>query len=236
MQNLNFISLKRQFWRHTVEAAALAPKLHLNFKPSDFHDHLPKHTNILSFSSRSFDGSYGASTGRGGRRSAVAYALAESSPTFRCTRSSSSRALSFTSEKLLCCRNKTSVSSGVILFYLLNLFRIEFADCALGRTFTAPFKCRQQNRAMNNCMVTHATQAEQDAAREEWFATRLKRQREREAKEARRIEQERFHKEWWGLPTEDREGDKGRDIMKKAERVGGFPKRDEGQLSKDRHR
>ncbi|KAN0094029.1 Cytochrome c oxidase biogenesis protein Cmc1 like domain containing protein [Hyaloscypha variabilis] len=112
----------------------------------------------------------------------------------------------------------------------------QFADCALGRTFTAPFKCRQQNRAMNNCMITHATQTEQDAAREEWFATRLKRQREREAKEARRIEQERFHKEWWGLPIEDREGDKGRDIMKKAERVGGFPKRDEGQLSKDRHR
>ncbi|PMD18388.1 hypothetical protein NA56DRAFT_576995 [Hyaloscypha hepaticicola] len=112
----------------------------------------------------------------------------------------------------------------------------QFADCALGRTFTAPFKCRQQNRAMNNCMITHATQAEQDAAREEWFATRLKRQREREAKEARRIEQERFHKEWWGLPIEDREGDKGRDIMKKAERVGGFPKRDEGQPSKDRHR
>jgi COX assembly protein 1 len=89
---------------------------------------------------------------------------------------------------------------------------------------------------MNNCMITHATQAEQDAAREEWFATRLKRQREREAKEARRIEQERFHKEWWGLPIEDREGDKGRDIMKKAERVGGFSKRDEGQPSKDRHR
>ncbi|KAF8860052.1 hypothetical protein BDZ45DRAFT_649161 [Acephala macrosclerotiorum] len=111
-----------------------------------------------------------------------------------------------------------------------------FADCALGRTFTAPFKCREQNKAMNTCMIAHATQAEQDAAREEWFGLRLKRQKDREAKEARRIEQERFHKEWWGLPIEDRDGDKGRDIMKKAERVGGFPKRDEGQMSKDRHR
>ena len=111
-----------------------------------------------------------------------------------------------------------------------------FADCALGKTFSAPFKCREQNRAMNNCMITHATQAEQDAAREEWFATRLKRQKEREAKEARRIEQERFHREWWGLPLEDREGDKGREVLRKAERVGGFPKKDEGQLSKDRHR
>jgi COX assembly protein 1 len=89
---------------------------------------------------------------------------------------------------------------------------------------------------MNNCMVTHATQAEQDAAREEWFATRLKRQREREAREERKKEQEKFHREWWGLPQEDREGEKGREVMKRAERVGGFPKRDEGQLSKDRHR
>lgn len=85
-------------------------------------------------------------------------------------------------------------------------------------------------------MVAHATPAEQDAAREEWFATRLKRQKEREAREERRKEQDRFHREWWGLPIEDREGQKGRDIIKKAERVGGFPRRDEGQPSKDRHR
>lgn len=111
-----------------------------------------------------------------------------------------------------------------------------FADCALGRTFTAPFKCRAQNRAMNTCMVAHATQAEQDAAREEWFGLRLKRQKDREAKEARKREQEKFHREWWGLPQADREGDKGREVMRKAERVGGFPKSDEGQLSKDRHR
>jgi COX assembly protein 1 len=111
-----------------------------------------------------------------------------------------------------------------------------FAECALGRTFTAPFKCRVQNRAMNTCMVAHATQDEQDAAREEWFATRLKRQRDRESKEKRRIEQEKFHREWWGLPVEEREGKKGREVLKNAERVGGFPNRDEGQLSKDRHR
>jgi COX assembly protein 1 len=85
---------------------------------------------------------------------------------------------------------------------------------------------------MNNCMVAHATPAEHDAAREEWFATRLERQREREKKE----EQEKFHREWWGLPVDEREGEKGREVMKKAERVGGFPKKDDGQLSKDRHR
>ena len=86
-------------------------------------------------------------------------------------------------------------------------------------------------------MIAHATQYEQDAAREEWFATRLKRQRDRELKEERKKEQEKFHREWWGLPLEDREGAKGRDVMKRAERVGGFPKRnDDNQLSKDRHR
>ncbi|TEY85721.1 hypothetical protein BOTCAL_0013g00290 [Botryotinia calthae] len=111
-----------------------------------------------------------------------------------------------------------------------------FAECALERTFTAPFKCREQNRAMNNCMISHATQSEKDAAREEWFSLRLQRQRDREAREARRKEQEKFHREWWGLPTEDREGEKGKELMRNAERVGGFPKRDEGQLSKDRHR
>lgn len=91
---------------------------------------------------------------------------------------------------------------------------------------------------MNACMIQHATQSEQDAAREEWFATRLKRQRDREKREERRKEQEKFHREWWGLPETDREGEKGNEILRNAERVGGFPRRDdaEGTLSKDRHR
>jgi COX assembly mitochondrial protein 1 len=130
------------------------------------------------------------------------------------------------------------ISSSIIpfLYCMLKFLDIVFADCAMGRTFTTPFKCRAQNRAMNTCMVAHATQAEQDAAREEWFATRLERQRERERKEERRREQEKFHKEWWGLPIDERENEKGREILRKAERVGGFPRRDDGQLSKDRHR
>lgn len=90
---------------------------------------------------------------------------------------------------------------------------------------------------MNSCMISHSSQDEQDAAREEWFALRLQRQVDREKKEERRKEQERFHKEWWGLPIEEREGEKGNEVMKKAERVGGFPSRErEGELSKDRHR
>ncbi|POS86117.1 hypothetical protein EPUL_001585 [Erysiphe pulchra] len=104
------------------------------------------------------------------------------------------------------------------------------------RTFTAPFKCRKENQLMNKCMLSYATQEEQDAAREEWFALRLQRQIERQKKEERRREQEKFHREWWGLPPKERESEKGMEVMRKAERVGGFPKRDEGQLSKDRHR
>lgn len=53
---------------------------------------------------------------------------------------------------------------------------------------------------MNNCMISHASQKEQDAAREEWFATRDERKREREEKEKRRKEQEKFHRAWWGMP------------------------------------
>ncbi|TQS39262.1 hypothetical protein Golomagni_00217 [Golovinomyces magnicellulatus] len=111
-----------------------------------------------------------------------------------------------------------------------------FADCALGRTFSAPFKCRSENQEMNRCMLKHATVEEQDAAREEWFALRLQRQMDREAKEQRRLEQEKFHREWWGLPPIERDSEKGRDIIRKAERIGGFPRTDDGQLSKDRHR
>ena len=85
-------------------------------------------------------------------------------------------------------------------------------------------------------MIKHATQEEQDKAREEWFATRMVRAKEKELKELRKIEQEKFHREWWGLPQVDRDGEKGRDILKKAERVGGFPSRDDGQMSRDRHR
>lgn len=76
----------------------------------------------------------------------------------------------------------------------------DFASCALNRTFSATWICRQQRLAMNNCMISHAGQKEHDAAREEWFATRDERRREREEKEKRRKEQEKFHRAWWGLP------------------------------------
>ncbi|KAL8284791.1 hypothetical protein RB601_006710 [Gaeumannomyces tritici] len=97
-----------------------------------------------------------------------------------------------------------------------------FADCAMGRTFSVPFACRESHRAMNGCMKAHATEAEHDAAREEWFAGRLERQREREQKARRKLEQERFHREWWGLPERDRE-DLRREQEKLAmgERIGG---------------
>ncbi|KAK4101596.1 hypothetical protein N658DRAFT_448639, partial [Parathielavia hyrcaniae] len=80
-----------------------------------------------------------------------------------------------------------------------------FADCAMGRTFSAPFACRETHRLMNGCMKAHATQEERDAAREEWFAQRLQRARERERKALRKAEQEAFLREWWGLPEKDRE-------------------------------
>jgi COX assembly protein 1 len=73
---------------------------------------------------------------------------------------------------------------------------------------------------MNTCMKAHATAAEQDAAREEWFATRAAAQRELKMRKAR--QQEDFIREWWGLPEADREKRaKEAEAMRRAERVHG---------------
>src|SRR5579871_4665153 len=60
---------------------------------------------------------------------------------------------------------------GISRNFLMLKHSVAFAECALGRTFSAPFVCRKQRLQMNTCMISHATQEEQDAAREEWFAT-----------------------------------------------------------------
>ncbi|EON67158.1 hypothetical protein W97_06411 [Coniosporium apollinis CBS 100218] len=80
----------------------------------------------------------------------------------------------------------------------------DFASCALNRTFSATWACRPQRLAMNNCMVAHATVEQQDAAREEWFATKDQRRKEREEKEAKRKEAEKLHHEYWGLDEQGR--------------------------------
>ena len=73
-------------------------------------------------------------------------------------------------------------------------------------------------------MKSYATQAEQDAAREEWFATRFQRQREHELRQHRKAQQEDFLREWWGLPEADPER-RRRELekLRRGERVGGFP-------------
>ena len=52
-----------------------------------------------------------------------------------------------------------------------------FAACARGRTVSATWKCRQERGTMNKCMISHATQENQDAAREEWFKDRMEKRR-----------------------------------------------------------
>ena len=106
-----------------------------------------------------------------------------------------------------------------------------FADCALGRTFTVSFACREPHRVMNSCMKAHATPAEQDAAREEWFAGRVERHRERERKARRKLEQEAFLREWWGLPEKDRE-EARRELekLKTGERIGGFASKNRARI------
>ncbi|KAI1101036.1 hypothetical protein F4804DRAFT_317140 [Jackrogersella minutella] len=109
-----------------------------------------------------------------------------------------------------------------------------FADCARNRTITIPFACRESSRRMNGCMLAHATQEEHDRAREQWFAQRQQRAREREAKERRKIEQEAFHREWWGLPQRDPDDVKKKlEKLELAERVGGMTRRPGGQGAED---
>jgi len=79
---------------------------------------------------------------------------------------------------------------------------------------------------MNNCMLAHATQEEHDRAREDWFATRMERARERERKERRKLEQERFLREWWNLPDRDPEEIKREmEKLQRPERIGGAVRR-----------
>ncbi|KAI2641047.1 cytochrome c oxidase biogenesis protein Cmc1 like-domain-containing protein [Xylaria nigripes] len=110
-----------------------------------------------------------------------------------------------------------------------------FADCARNRTFSVAFACHALSRAMNSCMQEHATPEELDRAREDWFAARMERHRERERKERRKMEQERFHREWWGLPARDPE-EVRRELEKleRPERVGGVRRREAGNGERER--
>jgi len=67
----------------------------------------------------------------------------------------------------------------------------------MNHTFTATILCRKEQKFMNTCMMKYANQGEQDAAREEWFATMDKRKEEREKKEEKRKQDEVFWREWW---------------------------------------
>lgn len=53
---------------------------------------------------------------------------------------------------------------------------------------------------MDSCMVQYASQKEQDAAREEWFATMDLRRLEIEEKKRQKVKAEKFFKEWWDIP------------------------------------
>ncbi|CVL12078.1 hypothetical protein FPRO06_04742 [Fusarium proliferatum] len=100
-----------------------------------------------------------------------------------------------------------------------------FAACALGRTFTVSFACRAEHRSMNSCMKLHATQSAHDEAREEWFALRIERQRERERKARVAQAQEEFMREWWGLPEHVRLS-RQKEMEQRGERIHGLTAKD----------
>lgn len=57
---------------------------------------------------------------------------------------------------------------------------------------------------MESCMVTHATRAEEDAAREEWFLRVPERQRKKDADEAWKESQRVKKREWWAEYEKER--------------------------------
>lgn len=73
---------------------------------------------------------------------------------------------------------------------LANNLSAAFAECAVNRTVTATWVCRQQRLTMNSCMLAHATREEEDRAREEWFSTYPDRRRVRD-EELARVEKRR---------------------------------------------
>ena len=58
--------------------------------------------------------------------------------------------------------------------------------------FSVSWACKSQQFNMNSCMLAHATYAEEDAAREEWFAGIAERRKKKED-EAVAVEDRRKH-------------------------------------------
>ncbi|RAR06232.1 hypothetical protein DDE83_007037 [Stemphylium lycopersici] len=103
-----------------------------------------------------------------------------------------------------------------------------FAQCALGRTFSMMYACRQPRLAMNSCMLQYQNQDELDKARAEWFRRAGERRAARE-EHARRLEDAREkHKEWWNLD------ESGRTVGRRAEvevvGEGGLRRREENRV------
>jgi COX assembly mitochondrial protein 1 len=61
---------------------------------------------------------------------------------------------------------------------------------------------------MNNCMMAHASMEEQDRAREEWFATREDRVKQREKEAAEHAEKLKLKRDYWGVDETGRLLDK----------------------------
>jgi COX assembly protein 1 len=89
-----------------------------------------------------------------------------------------------------------------------------FAECAKENMWLVNYTCHDLKMAMNTCLRKHGTLEERDHAREEWFAKKLGRAKEAQAKAveaARPVEALRSVKdvpkypEHWGRP-ETREG------------------------------
>ncbi|PSN67129.1 hypothetical protein BS50DRAFT_621207 [Corynespora cassiicola Philippines] len=95
-----------------------------------------------------------------------------------------------------------------------------FAQCAMGRTVTMVWACRDQKITMNSCMLQYQGQEEMDKARAQWFALAGERRRAKEEMERKVEEGRRKHKEWWNLDEEGHLQGKRAELAREAAREG----------------
>jgi COX assembly protein 1 len=79
-----------------------------------------------------------------------------------------------------------------------------FAQCALGRTVTMIYACREPRLAMNSCMLQYQNQDELDKARAQWFQLAGERKAARQEHARKLLDAQSKHKEWWNLDDSGR--------------------------------
>ena len=72
-----------------------------------------------------------------------------------------------------------------------------FSECSSTRLISVLWACRDKRLRMNKCLLQYQTQDDFDAARAEWLAAAEERRREKQERQHRQEEVDRWHEAWW---------------------------------------